>query len=286
MPHSDADRISHLQRIAYGAGSDDAARAEAAAELAAIFSPRTAPTAVGTLERPGGADIAGDSRGLDAGGEAFTFDALVSAVEGREEPDAASARAADDDREADGPGGPAGLVGFLVRHRAAVLSAAAALAVGLAVGWSLGTSEHPTGGRPLDAAGIASGSSTGRVEPPRPVAGTSMIRVFDRPQDPAFDVPAALADSAAGSLGALDLDPSSTRLLAERDDGLAAFAARHANGLDVCLLVGVGSGLASTCTNDGQVDAGGLSIVGTFEQPYGQVGVIWEPDGDLSWAVG
>ncbi|QAY72415.1 hypothetical protein ET445_02730 [Agromyces protaetiae] len=273
MSNRDVDRIARLQRAAYGAGADSAARAAAVAELEALLAV--------PVEEPTGEGPTGEG------------EARLTALPAADAADAADAAATADPPEA--ADAPAGVVGFLRRNRTAVISAAAALAVGLTIGWGLGASGTPTerlGGDDPGASDATdadvpepepfTNSYTGAL-PPVPVASTGAVGVFTRPQEP-DDVPTHMADGSSGEAG-FDLETASTRLIGERADGVKVYAAREENGVDICVLLAAGQLLAKTCTEFGQFNGSGLLVEGTYEEPYGTVGVLWRPDGTLAWAA-
>lgn len=228
--HDDLDqRMARLQRLAYGADTPDAERAAAAAELAAlrahdaVHAAGAAPArAVGSIEDE-------------------------QAVQPVAVPAAASAGSS--------AGAPAGSPQPGVRR--ALVSSAAALVAGIAIGWGVGSAVEPSEGADV---GV-------------PVAGTAAWEVFDRPATDGDFVrhPGPLVD--------IGTDDASRRLLLTRSDGVRLIAARTTDGENACLLLALPVGHPATaCTEDGRFPRDGLRA----EISVQGVGVYlagWAPDG-------
>jgi hypothetical protein len=231
--HDDLDeRMARLQRLAYGADASDDARAAARSELAAMRAPRTA------------ADDALPPAGREPGTGAHPADAVAPARQDHE-----SARA----------GGTAGRERRRI-IRIAVVSAVAALLVGAATGWALGSASDPSMGAGDDA----------------PIEWTRAWQVFDRRPGDGDLVRHPPPDAE------VELDDSSRRLLVTRSDGLRLVAARTADGGNACLILVLPVGRPGiACTEFGRFPAGGLRAE-VSAPAVGEYVAIWNADGRVT----
>lgn len=227
MPH-DEQRIARLQRLAYGAATSDEERAAAEAELAALRREPRDPAA------------ADDPAEADAGSRTFG-------------PDAAGAR----------PGAPsAGTAAPDGRTvvRVAAVAAVAALLIGAASGWVLGSAADPSVG--------AGGEA--------PVEWTQAWQVFDRRQDDGDLVRHPPPDPD------VELDDSSRRLLVTRSDGVRLVAARTADGADACLILVLPVGRPGiACTEMGRFPGDGLRAE-VSARAVGEYVALWYADGRIT----
>lgn len=247
--HSDEvdrdERIARLQQALYGAGSSESERAAAAAELESLRS----------AARPF-APIDGTTDGAtDAADESPTATTSAAPVL----PTPSSRPRSHELRWVIGAG-------------------AAALAVGLAIGWQLGAREN---GANADRAAAAATPFPGartqaEVRAAYPLAASSRAaEVFQRPLTPA-DTPAV---SASGAFS--DAAPE-YRLLVTRADGVAVFAAR--DGDEFCLYVVLDADSSgSSCTSEGRFPTDGLVMTASRSGPDPlRVELTWLPDGSLA----
>jgi hypothetical protein len=223
------DRLRHLQRIAYGAVASSGERAAALAELDALR--HAAAAAAAADERDGAASEAPEPapvREKTPTGSTRAVSEWIAAS------DAASVR----------------------RFRWAVAAGTAALLVGIAVGWQLGTrtapSEPAAVGEPVGAAAsIGTGTPDGST---LSVIETPAYRVFDRAAEPADTPPPTAEEGWADGW----LDTSTLRLLATTADGVGVYGAKPVPGGssgggpdDLCLVIVRESGAGGTCTQQG-----------------------------------
>jgi hypothetical protein len=232
MPH-DEHRIARLQRLAYGAATSDEERAAAEAELAAL---RREPRGSSGHDDPAAADAGARTIGPDATGA---------------RPDAPSAGTAAADTSAPQR---------RTVVRVAAVAAVAALLIGAASGWVLGSAADPSVG--------AGGEA--------PVEWTQAWQVFDRRQDDGDLVrhPPPEPD--------VELDDSSRRLLVTRSDGVRLVAARTADGADACLILVVPVGRPGiSCTQLGRFPAEGLRAE-VSARAIGEYVALWYADGRVT----
>ncbi|GAA1839625.1 hypothetical protein [Agromyces salentinus] len=262
MPEPDDD-LARLQRIAFGSGSSEAERADAARELDA----RRAAASVG---EPGPGD------------PTVEHDHVAATPTGT---DAATVALA--------PGEPPTSAG-LRWLRLVIGVGAATLVVGLLAGWQLGASQ-------VREQSPAVGPSATPYDGPRTLAEyldtlpraleSRAAEVFSRPLT-ADDVPDGLSmyDAATGS--------PEYRLLATTKEGVRMYASR--DDLDLCLTVTTpaGAGIEATgmvaCTEDGLFPEAGLALdasaVREVTDADGSTSfvltsflVTWKADGSLSF---
>lgn len=227
MPH-DEQRIARLQRLAYGAATSDEERAAAEAELAAL---RRQPREPARERDP----------------------AASAAVTRTDDPDAAGAppRATPPRTDALRP---------RTVVRVAAVAAVAALLIGAASGWVLGSAADPSVG--------AGGEA--------PIEWTQAWQVFDRRQDDGDLVRHPPPDPDVA------LDDSSRRLLVTRSDGVRLVAARTADGANACLILVVPVGRPGiTCTELGRFPADGLRAE-VSARALGEYVALWYADGRIT----
>lgn len=236
MPH-DEHRIARLQRLAYGAATSDEERVAAEAELAALRR--------------------------DAREPAGHHDPVAAvAVTRTDDPGAAGARPdAHADATARGPDAPrTDAPQRRTVVRVAAVAAVAALLIGAASGWVLGSAADPSVG--------AGGEA--------PVEWTQAWQVFDRRQDDGDLVRHPPPDPD------VELDDSSRRLLVTRSDGVRLVAARTADGADACLILVVPVGRPGiTCTRLGRFPADGLRAE-VSARALGEYVALWYADGRIT----
>jgi hypothetical protein len=253
------ERLRHLQRIAYGAVASSGERAAALAELDALRREAVAAEADGAAsDAPEPAPV----REKTPTGSTRAVSEWIAAS------DAASVR----------------------RFRWAVAAGTAALLVGIAVGWSLGTraapSEPAAVGDPLGAA-----SSIGAATPEGlelKVVESPAYAVFDRPALPTDTPPTPAQDDWAGGW----LDTSTLRLLATTADGVGVYGAKAVPGGfsgnsgpdDVCVVIVRGSGIGGSCTQDGVFHDGELWTE-LYVDGDGLVRAEWRADGGVLVSV-
>lgn len=211
------ERMRQLQQLAYGAVASDAERAAAAAELEALRRPREVPEASADVPTPGP---------MDAGASTAMHPATAA-------------------HAADTGGGEASAR----RFRWAIAAGTAALFLGVAVGWQLG-SRTETLATPATAR-QSIGLADDRLGVP--VADTSVLSLFDRAPVPG-DAP---------NVGAPDerVAPDAYRLLLTRPDGVAVHAARVDGGKNVCVTLAMPqAGTSSSCTSEGRFPESGLWV--------------------------
>jgi hypothetical protein len=228
------ERTRQLQQLAYGAVASDAERAAAAAELEALGREREAPDAPAGVP-PGGTMETGASMPLPASHAADTGGAT-------------SAR----------------------RFRWAIAAGTAALFLGVAVGWQLGSRTDMLAAPA--AAEQSIGLADGRLGVP--VADTSVLSLFDRPPVP----------SDAPNVGTPDdrFAPDAYRLLLTRPDGVALHAVRVDGGKNVCVTLAMPqAGTSSSCTSEGRFPDSGLWVE-FYIQGMGLVRGILHADGSAS----
>ena len=235
------ERMRRLQRLAYGAVASDAERAAALGELEELRRERVA------AHEP---DLAAPVPGAPLPAAPILHAAVVASDAGAE----ASAR----------------------RFRWAIAAGTAALLIGVAVGWQLGTTRSTPESIPESAATTMAPNVliTGAERTPVPISGSAAVEVFDRPQADG-DIP--LAELAPD--GARSLDTSSYRLLITRPDGVTLHAFRAENGVDVCMMVVAPDlGIGATCTGEGSFPGEGLTQE-LYLQGQGLMRAEWHADG-------
>lgn len=233
MPDHLDERIARLQRIAYGAAASEEARTAARAELAALQHARSDAD-----DGPAAADPEPDARPVPATG-------VPAAPSGRAAPT---------------PGDRTRARGPLVGLRVAVVSAAAALLIGAATGWVLGSTTDASVGAGDDA----------------PIEWTQAWQVFDRRAGDADLVRHPPPEEQ------VDLDDSSRRLLVTRSDGVRLLAARTADGANACLILVLPVGRpAIACTELGRFPADGLRAE-VSARSIGEYIAIWYADGRVT----
>ncbi|MFE5670187.1 hypothetical protein ACFQ58_01130 [Agromyces sp. NPDC056523] len=222
MSELDDERITRLQRAAFGADSPATVRAQALAELAELATGRTA---------------GGPARGAAAPDEDSARDRLTG------EPPVDSTGA-----EPHGEGEPKSR-----GRRWIAIAGVAGLLVGAVAGAALGRAVPAEPGlASSDTAPTAPAFGSG--EPGIPLDETDLPELFDR-LPPVADV--SQLDQVTSSI-----DVSSLRLIAARADGPAGYLARTPDGNDVCLilLVAPDGWAEARCTTSGRLPAGGLRI--------------------------
>jgi hypothetical protein len=145
--------------------------------------------------------------------------------------------------------------------RVAAVSAAAALLIGAASGWVLGSAADPSAGGAGDDA---------------PVEWTQAWQVFDRRQGDGDLVrhPPPEQD--------VELDDSSRRLLVTRSDGVRLVAARTADGANACLILVLPVGRPGVaCTELGRFPADGLRAE-VSARAVGEYVALWYADGRVT----
>lgn len=231
------DRLRRLQRIAYGAVASDAERAAAVAELDALR--REAVEADAAAESGADAPVPVPVRERTPTGSMRAASEWIAAS------DAASVR----------------------RFRWAVAAGTAALLVGIAVGWSLGTRTAPSTPSAL-ATSAAPPESNGFTVP---IADTAVPRLFDAEPAPS-DVPA---------VASLDprIAPADYRLLLTRSDGVTLHVAR-VDG-DVCAVVAIPatSTASGACTHEGMFPEAGLWVEFFVQGDVGLIRGTIQPNG-------
>jgi hypothetical protein len=231
--HDDLDeRMARLQRLAFGADASDDARAAARSELAAL--------------RGRAADDGPPPTGREPGTEADPGAGAVPSGPGDD-----SARAGRSD-------------GRELRRiiRIAIVSAVAALLVGAATGWALGSASDPSMGAGDDA----------------PIEWTRAWQVFDRRQGDGDLVRHPPPDAEVE----VELDDSSRRLLVTRSDGVRLVAARTADGGNACLILVLPVGRPGiACTEYGRFPADGLRAE-VSARAVGEYVAIWMADGRVT----
>lgn len=222
MPHD--ERIERLQRLAYGAGATTEERAAAEAELVSLrLTPRDAP------------DGDDDRAGPGAGPGASPVEPAAMGT---------------------GTSEPGRRVGF----RTAVAAVLAALLVGAASGWVLGSASDASMGAGDDA----------------PIEWTQAWQVFDRRAGDGDLVRHPPPDDA------VELDDSSRRLLLTRSDGVRLVAARTADGANACLILVLPVGRPGiACTELGRFPADGLRAE-VSARAVGEYVAIWNADGRVT----
>ena len=227
------ERMRRLQQLAYGAASSDTERAAAIAELEAIRREQASG-------RPGAADTP------------------TAAAPPRPRGVEASVRP---DGDTSDPG-PARLPRWAI-----AAGAAAALLIGIAMGWQAGAR--------LDADGPAPSVVSSTSEPDAsmiPIGDTAVPRLYEAEPSPA-DMPqdAYPRDSIA---------PTEYRLLRSRPDGVSLYVARLHGGTTVCAVVTQpGEFTSSSCTHDGMFPRAGLWVEVFVEGDIGLVRGAIRPDG-------
>ncbi|MGR0219020.1 hypothetical protein [Agromyces sp. ZXT2-6] len=223
------ERIARLQRIAYGADATAEARAAALEELASLRN-----STDGTAHEH--SDVAAEP----------------PAVEERAAPTG--------DAAAGGAGSGTGTRDRRIGIRVAVVSAVAALLVGAATGWVLGSATDPSVGAGDDA----------------PIEWTQAWQVFDRRAGDGDLVRHPPHD------GAAEIDESSRRLLVTRSDGVRLVAARTADGGNACLILVLPVGRPGiACTEMSRFPAGGLRAE-VSARAVGEYVAVWYADGRVT----
>lgn len=255
------ERLRHLQRIAYGAVASSAQRGAALAELDQLR--QEAAAAAADDER----DAASDPLEPALAREKTPTGSTRAVAEWIAASDAASVR----------------------RFRWVVAAGTAALLVGVAVGWQLGTrptpSEPSAVGQPLGAA-ASIGTATPDGSPPK-VVGSPAYAVFDRPARPS-DIPPATGEGWADGR----LDTATWRLLTTTPDGVGVYAAKAVPGgpsgaggpEDVCLVVVRDDGTGGSCTQQGVFHGGELWTELSLRSG-GIVRAEWHADGAVLVSV-
>jgi hypothetical protein len=250
------ERLRQLQRIAYGAVASSGERAAALSELDALRREQAAADAEAEAAAWPPADPSPTTTEKTPTGSTRAVSEWIAAS------DAASVR----------------------RFRWAVAAGTAALLVGIAVGWQLGTrataSEPAAVGQPFGAAAsIGAGTPDG---PALKVLEAPAYRVFDRPAEPADTPPPTAQEGWAEGW----LDTSTLRLLATTADGVGIYGAKAMPGGlsgasgpdDVCLVIVRGGGTGGSCTQQGVFRDGELWTE-FFVEGDGLVRAEWHADG-------
>ncbi|GAA1057727.1 hypothetical protein GCM10017608_01290 [Agromyces luteolus] len=240
---SEGDRIAELQRLAYGAGTDDAERAVAAAQLEEIRRGMVGAGAAKAVAGPAGsADerTVADAMDDDARAE---FEELLAPV------------------LTEGSGPPPATIGPSTVMRVAGVAAGIALAIGFAAGWATGANFAGAESIP----GIPDSSLVFPLDEPEvapapagvpgagaaiPVEETAAFRIFDR-EPTAQDL-----DMDPNLFGHLGMAPDGSRLLVTDAGGSTVHVALTAAG-DMCLAVRIDAtqGMGA-CTSDGMFPGG------------------------------
>lgn len=170
--------------------------------------------------------------------------------------------------------------------RWAIAAGAAALLVGVVVGWQVGTRVPASAPETTDQAlGGAMSISVGPGEVVSvPVTGSVAYATFDRPASATDTLPVGIPDDW--------VDPASVRLLATTPDGLAVFGAKAVPGGfsgssgpdDVCLVIVKGGRTGGTCTRQG-VFADGEIWTEFYREGDGLVRAEWHADGAVLVSV-
>ncbi|RZS63334.1 hypothetical protein EV187_3649 [Agromyces ramosus] len=256
------ERLRHLQRIAYGAVTSSAERAAALAELDAMRREQAHVDAE-AADAPPPADPSWPVQEKTPTGSTRAVSEWIAAS------DAASVR----------------------RFRWAVAAGTAALLVGIAVGWQLGTrTAGPGAAGAVDqalgaSASIAAGTPDGFA---LPVVESPAYDVFDRPTQPTDAPPPIVQEDWADGW----LDTSTLRLLATTADGVGVYGAKAVPGGrsadigpdDVCLVVVRSGGTGGTCTQQGVFRDGELWTDVSIEGD-GRVRAEWHADGTVLVSV-
>ncbi|WP_022890988.1 hypothetical protein [Agromyces subbeticus] len=245
------ERIARLQQRLYGPGSSASERAGAAAELASLQS--AAPD-----QQP---VIAGEA----ADGSRTAATSMASA---------ARVQAAPSSRPR------------THELRWVIGAAAAALAVGLAIGWQLGgPAASATDPTPSEAPLTATAPALPPDISSDDEAAGGMVEVVDAPMTAVFDRAATDADLLDPAWAAtFELDAASVRLLLSRPDGLLVYGATR--GAEICLIAlypapaGIMNG-TPTCSSLGMVDSSGLRVIAWNEAAAAQAVVHWRPNGTV-----
>ncbi|MGW9630070.1 hypothetical protein ACWGST_05160 [Agromyces sp. NPDC055520] len=255
-------RIARLQRIAFGAGSAEAERQAAAAELDEVQRAVADAAATRSIGAAGGVTGAGAEGAVDRGGADRGGGAAAGLAPPPVEPlfepapELASALARTSAR---------GI-------RWAIVAGAVALALGIGIGWQLGGRQPAplVNPAPTPAPTVAAGGSAAPIR--RLAAETPMVGVFDR-------APVATDALDAATMQLHGLDASSARLLLSQADGLGVFGVRR--GDEVCLFVSYSAGTsdgAPACTSGGIGDEG---VRTTVARTGAATSVRWRPDGTV-----
>jgi len=231
------ERMRRLQRLAYGAVTSDADRAAAIAELELI-----------RRERPAEAER---ERTDAAGAPTAPVPPRAPAV------GSSSVR----------PEGEASDTAAVKPLKWAIAAGTAALFIGVAVGWQVGT--RLAASEPTPAAVSAAPELDASMVP---IGDTAVPRLYEAEPTPA-DVPKAAypRDSIA---------PTEYRLLLTRPDGVSLHIARLHGGAEVCAVVTLPSEFtASSCTHDGMFPEGGLWVEVSLQGDEGLIRGTIHPDG-------
>ncbi|WP_430647004.1 hypothetical protein [Agromyces sp. GXS1127] len=256
MPHG--DRIAELQRLAYGAGTDDTERARAADELEELRREVMRPEG-GERRLPGHPDAsaprpasAGDAVGA-ADAHADPFDALGIV----------DAAAQDEDR----PGTSTATL------RWSLVAGAVALAIGFGAGWLSGaqaTNDLVAGSVPV----VPDSALTFELEPTAvavPLDQARAMAVFDREQA-ADDLPGYVDPG---------FDADTYRRVGLFADGASIHVARALDSPAVCLQLDIRDvGGMSTCTQDGTFPPDGLFAEGGFDSGFYHI--EWAESGEVT----
>lgn len=256
------ERLRHLQRIAYGAVTSSAERAAALAELDAMRREQAHADAEAEADASPPAEPSSPLQEKTPTGSTRAVSEWIAAS------DAASVR----------------------RFRWAVAAGTAALLVGIAVGWQLGTrTAGPEAGAVDQALGasasIAAGTPDGLV---LRVVESPAYDVFDRPAQPTDALPPIVQEDWADGW----LDTSTLRLLATTADGVGVYGAKAVPGGrsadigpdDVCLVVVRSGGTGGTCTQQGVFRDGEL-WTDFYVEGDGLVRAEWHADGAVLVSV-
>ena len=255
------ERMRQLQRIAYGAVASDRERAAAVAELEALRH----EAAASAHEPDDGASEAPEPAVVQEKTPTGSTRAVSQWIAAS---DAASVR----------------------RFRWAVAAGPAALLVGVAVGWQLGTrAAAPEAGAVDQALGAASSIAAGAPDGLElSVVESPAYDVFDRPAQPADTPPTTAQEGWADGW----LDASTLRLLATTADGVGVYGAKALPGAfsgesgpdDVCLVIVRTGGTGGTCTQQGVFRDGELWTEFAV-QGEGPVRTEWHADGTVLVSV-
>lgn len=149
----------------------------------------------------------------------------------------------------------------------AIAAIAAALVIGVALGW-------PVGARVTDGSPSPPNSSTGQGHDASlvPVADTGALRLFE--------TSATSADAPPDAYPRDSVAPTEYRRLLTRPDGVSLHIARLHGDAAICAVVTLpGEFTASTCTRDGMFPRSGLWVEVFIEGDLGLVRGAIQPDG-------
>jgi len=250
------ERMRRLQRTAYGAVASDAERAAAVAQLEAIRRELTRTAEEAERADAAGPVPTGPLPATPVATGAFATGAVAVAQAAARTPAARSLKAA-------------------------IAVGAAALVVGVAVGWQAGartTVSEPTAADPA-ALGAATSITLGVGEVVSvPIEASTAYEVFDRP--------AAATDLPAVSLPPDWYDQSTMRLLATTPDGVSVYGTKALDEAanDVCVVIAHPAGaVGGSCTSGGMFEHGRLQS--SLHLQGAAYSATWHADGSVQVTV-